>query len=147
MVILSYGLWQRVFGGAPDVVGHSVSLNVAVRLSLGASRGRLLRQLAAESMLLTFIGVALGLAFAFWITNALLGLMPSDIPLIHGVALNPAVLGFTLGLAVIVGLLVGIVPALASSRTNVVDSLKKAAAAARRGRNSIACAGHWSSSR
>jgi putative ABC transport system permease protein len=98
---------------------------MAVRLSLGASRGRLLRQLAAESMLLTFIGAALGLAFAFWITNALLGLMPSDIPLIHGVGLNPAVLGFTLGLAVIVGLLFGIVPALASSRTSVVDSLKE----------------------
>jgi putative ABC transport system permease protein len=98
---------------------------IAVRLSLGASRGRLLRQLAAESMLLTLTGAALGLAFAFWITNALLGLMPSDIPLIHGVGLNPAVLGFTLGLAVIVGLLFGIVPAFASSRTKVVDSLKE----------------------
>jgi putative ABC transport system permease protein len=98
---------------------------MAVRLSLGASRGRLIRQLAAESVLLTFIGAALGLAFAFWITNALLGLMPPDIPLIHGVGLNPAVLGFTLGLAVIVGLLFGIVPTFASSRTNVVDSLKE----------------------
>ena len=98
---------------------------MAVRLSLGASRGRLLRQLAAESMLLTFIGAALGLAFASWSINALLGLMPPDIPLIHGVGLNPAVLGFTLGLAVIVGLLFGIVPAFASSRTNVADSLKE----------------------
>jgi predicted permease len=98
---------------------------MAVRLSLGASRGRLLRQLAAESMLLTFIGAALGLAFALWITNALLGLMPPDIPLIHGVGLNHGVLGFTLGLAVIVGLLFGIVPAFASSRTNVADSLKE----------------------
>jgi putative ABC transport system permease protein len=98
---------------------------MAVRLSLGASRGRLLRQLAAESMLLMFIGAALGLAFAPWITNALLGLMPPDIPLIHGVGLNPAVLGFMLGLAVIVGLLFGIVPAFASSRTNVADSLKE----------------------
>jgi len=99
---------------------------MAVRLSLGASRGRLLRQLAAESMLLTFTGAALGLAFALWISNALLGLMPPDIPRIHGVGLNPAVLGFTLGLAVIVGLLFGVVPAFTSSRTNVVDSLKEA---------------------
>jgi predicted permease len=98
---------------------------MALRLSLGASRGRLLRQLAAESMLLTFTGAAIGLAFAFWITNALLGLLPPDIPLIHGVGLNPAVLGFTLGLAVIVGLLFGVVPALASSRSNVVNSLKE----------------------
>ncbi|HVQ20197.1 MAG TPA: FtsX-like permease family protein, partial [Terrimicrobiaceae bacterium] len=98
---------------------------MAVRLSLGASPGRLLRQLAAESVLLTFIGAALGLAFAFWITNALLGLMPPDIPFIHGVGLNPVVLGFTLGLAVIVGLLFGIVPTFAFSRTNVVDSLKE----------------------
>ena len=98
---------------------------MAVRLSLGASRGRLLRQLANESMLLTFIGAALGLAFASWSTNALLGLMPPDIPRIHGVGLNPAVLGFTLGLAVIIGLLFGIVPAFASSRTNVADSLKE----------------------
>ena len=98
---------------------------MAIRLSLGASRGRLLRQLAAESMLLTFIGAALGLAFALWITNALLGLMPPDIPLIHGVGLNHAVLGFTLGLAVIVSLLFGIVPAFASSRTNVANSLKE----------------------
>ena len=65
---------------------------MAVRLSLGASRSRLLRQLAAESVLLTFIGAGLGLAFGFWITNALLGLMPPDIPLILGVGLNPCLL-------------------------------------------------------
>jgi predicted permease len=98
---------------------------MAVRVSLGASRGRLLRQLAAESMLLTFTGAVLGLAFAFWVTNALLGLMPPDIPLLHSVGLNPGVLGFTLALAVIVGLLFGVIPAFASSRTNVVDALKK----------------------
>ena len=98
---------------------------MAVRLALGASRGRVLRQLVAERMFLTLIGAGLGLLFANSITGALLALMPVEIPRVHTVDLNLAVLGFAVGLALLTGLLFGIVPALAASRTNVNQTLKE----------------------
>jgi predicted permease len=98
---------------------------MAVRLALGASRGRLLRQLVAESMFLTLTGAGLGLFFANSITGASLALMPAEIPRVHAVDLNLAVLGFAVGLALLTGLFFGIVPALAASRTNVNDTLKE----------------------
>jgi len=80
---------------------------IAVRLTLGASRWRLLRQLMAESMLLTVTGAGVGLAFAYWTTDVLVALMPKDIPLFHEVGVNTPVLAFTLGLAVLTGLVFG----------------------------------------
>ncbi len=107
---------------------------IAVRLALGASRIRLLRQLVAESMLLTVAGAGLGLAFAFWAADALVALMPESIPRIHAVGLNLSVLGFTLGLAILISLVFGIVPALAASRTNVDDALKEGGRSSMQGR-------------
>jgi putative ABC transport system permease protein len=107
---------------------------IAVRLALGASRARLLRQLLAESMLLTLTGAATGLVLAHWIIQALLALMPAEIPRVHAVGLNLAVLGFTVGLAVLTGLVFGIVPALASSRTNVNTTLKEGGRSSMEGR-------------
>jgi putative ABC transport system permease protein len=98
---------------------------IAVRLALGSSRARLLRQLVAESMLLTITGSGLGLFFANSITGALLALMPAEIPRVHGVGLNLSVLGFAVGLALLTGFFFGIVPALAASRTNVNATLKE----------------------
>jgi putative ABC transport system permease protein len=98
---------------------------IAVRLALGASRARLFSQLLVESMALTLAGAALGVAFAHSITQVLLSLMPAEIPQIHPVELNLAVLGFAVGLAVLTGLAFGIVPTVASSRGNVDATLKE----------------------
>jgi predicted permease len=98
---------------------------IAVRLALGASRWRLLRQLMAESMLLTVTGAGAGLAFAYWTTDVLVALMPKDIPLFHEVGVNTPVLGFTLGLAVLTGLVFGILPAVSRSRADVNGALKE----------------------
>jgi len=107
---------------------------IAVRLALGASRARILYQLVVESMLLTLTGAGLGLFFANLITGALLALMPVEIPRVHAIDLNPAVLGFAVGLALLTGLLFGILPALAASRTNVNTTLKEGGRSGMQGR-------------
>src|SRR5260370_33834833 len=94
-------------------------------VGVGGRGGRVFRQLGAESMVLTLTGAGLGLLFANSITGALLALMPVEIPRVHAVDLNLAVLGFAVGLALLTGLLFGIVPALAASRTNVNNTLKE----------------------
>ena len=76
-------------------------------------------------MFLTLTGAGLGLFFANSITGASLALMPAEIPRVHTVDLNLAVLGFALGLGLLTGLFFGIVPALAASRTNVNKTLKE----------------------
>lgn len=98
---------------------------IAVRLALGASRWRLLHLFVTESMLLTVAGAGLGLTFAFWAADALVTLMPLNIPRIHAVGLNPSVLSFAVGLAILISLVFGIVPAFAASHTNVDDALKE----------------------
>ena len=98
---------------------------IAVRLALGAKRGQLLRQFATESMMLTLIGAGVGMALAYFTTDLLMLLMPSNIPRIHPVGLNLTVIGFTLGLAVLTGLIFGIVPALAASPGNLSAALNE----------------------
>jgi putative ABC transport system permease protein len=98
---------------------------IALRFALGASWIRIINQLVAESMLLTLTGAGLGLFFAHWIEDALLALMPTEIPRVHSLDMNLSVLGFVVGLAILTGLFFGIVPALAASRTNVSSRLKE----------------------
>jgi predicted permease len=97
----------------------------AVRAALGASKGRMIRQLLAESLLLAFAGGALGLALAAWGTQAALGLLPEALPRASEVHLGGAVLFFTLGLCVLAGLVFGIVPALRSSGADIQETLKE----------------------
>ena len=98
---------------------------VAVRLAVGASRGRLVRQLATESVLLFVIAGAAGLLVARWMTAALLTLLPRlPVPVAFDPSLDGRVLGFALGLALVAGLLAGLVPALQSTRPAVVPALK-----------------------
>ena len=85
-------------------------------------------------MLLTLTGAALGLVLAHWIIQGLLAWMPAEIPRVHAVGLNLSVLGFTVGLAALTGLVFGIVPALASSRTNVNATLKEGGRSSLEGR-------------
>lgn len=98
---------------------------IAVRLSLGASRSRLVRQLLSESVLLACIGGALGLLFAQWGSRALLLLMSNGgQPLNLDVHLDARVLGFTAAVSMLTGVLFGIAPALKSTRIDLTPALK-----------------------
>lgn len=100
---------------------------IAIRLAIGASRARLVRQLLTESLILALAGAAFGVLIAFWARQALLGFLPSlpfPVTLDLHLDLDARVLGFTLLLALGTGILFGLVPALQASRPGLVDSLK-----------------------
>ncbi|HEX2269537.1 MAG TPA: ABC transporter permease, partial [Pyrinomonadaceae bacterium] len=98
---------------------------IAVRAGLGASRWRIARQLLTESVLLSVIGGTLGVLVAWWGTKALVALSPPALIDLQRVSVNLPVLGFTLGLAVITGLIFGLVPAWEATRFDLHDSLKE----------------------
>ena len=98
---------------------------IAVRLSLGSSRGRLVRQMLVESLVLSFAGGLLGLAIAFGLTRALLALVPQQgQPLLISPSPDPRILGFTLVLTFVTGIVFGLLPALRASRPDPWTTLK-----------------------
>ncbi|MEO6196069.1 MAG: ABC transporter permease [Thermoanaerobaculia bacterium] len=99
---------------------------VAVRLALGASRTRLIRQFLLESLVLAFAGTVFGLLLARWSLNALAPLAKGALPVFKEFPLDGRVFGFLLAVAVLSGVAFGIVPALQSSRGNVRNSLTEA---------------------
>jgi len=88
----------------------------AVRLALGASRGRILRERLVETLLLALMGAGAGVLLAAWGLGALLALAPADVPRLQQVAIDGRVLGFSLGLSVLVALVSGLLPGLAAAR-------------------------------
>jgi predicted permease len=99
---------------------------MAVRLSLGAARGRIVRQLLTESILLATLGAALGVLFAQWGLRGLLVLMANGRQtFLLDAGLNWRVLALTMGLALLTGVLFGLAPALQSSRLDLVSALKQ----------------------
>lgn len=100
---------------------------IAVRLSLGASRGQLVRQLLVESLLLAVAGGVAGIAMAVAMTKSLLALVPLDGgPLLIRAEPDARILLFTLSLTVLTGLIFGLVPALRASRPDLWTTLKDA---------------------
>ena len=97
---------------------------IAVRTALGATRWRVVRQLLTESLLLSLAGGACGLLLALWGVDALASVLPEDVPRVREIALDGRVLAFTLGIAVLTGLVFGLAPALAASRLDVNEALK-----------------------
>jgi predicted permease len=103
----------------------SRSREIAIRISLGASRTRLLRQLLTESLLLALFGGVLGLVFAQGGLDVLLALTPSDLPRASEIGLNLWALGFTFAVSLLTGLLFGLAPAMQASRMGPNDALKE----------------------
>jgi len=98
---------------------------MAIRLSIGAGRGRLVRQLLTESVLLSVLGGVLGLAFALTLTRLVAVLMPGFyVPNEARIQINGYVLLFCIVVSMLTGILFGLVPALQSSRPNLSDALK-----------------------
>ncbi|HYL34655.1 MAG TPA: ABC transporter permease [Bryobacteraceae bacterium] len=99
---------------------------VAIRLAVGASRFRLVRQLLTESVLLATCGGIAGLLLTLWLSHAAASLrLPVDIPYQIDISPDWRVLFFTLAVSVITGLLFGLAPALETVKTNLVTSLKE----------------------
>jgi predicted permease len=99
---------------------------IALRTSLGASRGRIVRQLMTESVVLASIGGILGLLFAWSGLSAIRAALPGDTPRLAEVGIDWRVLVFTGALAIVTGLIAGLLPAFESSRTEPTESLKSA---------------------
>jgi putative ABC transport system permease protein len=110
---------------------------VAVRSALGASRLRLVRQWLTESLLLALLGGAGGLLLARWSMGALIAISPVYIPRASDIRINAAVLGFTLAVSLLTGLLFGLAPALQFSRPNLNEALKENAHSSSRQRNLV----------
>jgi len=98
---------------------------MAIRLALGAGRRRLIAQLLTESLLLAFLGGAAALLVVAGTMNLLIGFLPADVPRLNEIGINGPVLGFVFLLSTLTGLLFGLVPALQSSRPNLVVNLKE----------------------
>jgi ABC-type antimicrobial peptide transport system permease subunit len=113
--------------------GTARAREIGVRLALGANRGRLVRQLLSESVMLASLGGVFGLLVAVWLMQVLGTFKPPvPVPLVLDLRLAPSVLTFTAVLSVSTGLLFGLAPALHASRSDVVPILKDDSSTGRR---------------
>jgi putative ABC transport system permease protein len=104
--------------------GAARQRELAVRAALGAGRARIVRQLLTESVVLSIVGGLAGLIAAFWGIDLLVALSPMPLPTFVRIGVDLRVLAFTFAVCVSSGLLFGIVPAIAASRTDLVATLK-----------------------
>ncbi|MGC2672847.1 MAG: ABC transporter permease [Candidatus Acidiferrum sp.] len=101
------------------------SREFAIRSALGASPGRVIRQLLTESVMLGMAGGALGLLMAKWGTRAILAALPKTLPRTEEIGIDGHVLFFTLGISVLTGIVFGLVPALKTLRPDMHETLKE----------------------
>jgi putative ABC transport system permease protein len=98
---------------------------ISIRAALGAGRGRLIRQLLTESVVLALCGGAAGVLLARWGLDTLLALAPTSLPRITEIHLDSGVLFFSVALSVVTGLVFGIAPAWLAARTDMNEALKQ----------------------
>jgi putative ABC transport system permease protein len=99
---------------------------IAVRSALGAGRGRLVRQLLAESAVLSLAGGAVGLLLASWGVKALMAAAPADLPRAANVHMDAAILAFSVAVSILAGIVFGTVPAIVASRPDLTVFLRDA---------------------
>ena len=98
---------------------------IGIRLAIGASRGRLVRQLVTESLVMSVIGAAAGMVLAWWITRIVGSLsLPIPFPVAFDLRIDTRALLFTSGATLAAGLLAGLIPAAKASRSSVVADLR-----------------------
>ena len=116
--------------------GSARGRELGIRLALGAGRGRVMRQLLTESLLLASIGGVAGMLMGVWAVDALVAIAPANAPRVSEIGLDLTVFAYAAGLTVLTGIVFGLAPALQSSREDVTHSLKDGArgTAAARGR-------------
>lgn len=98
---------------------------LAIRVTMGAGRWRVIKQLLTETALLAVLGGALGLLIAIWGTRAIIVASPSGLLNAGEVSINPRILLFTSALSVLTGILFGMIPALKAARVDVLETLKE----------------------
>src|SRR5262249_10813586 len=96
----------------------------AVRAALGATRLKLASQFVTENVLLAVIAGALGVVFAFWSVDLVIGLNPGSLPRADEIGVDMRALGFTLGLALLVAVVLGLAPVARLSQNDLYDNLK-----------------------
>jgi len=106
---------------------------IAVRTALGAARGRIIRQLVTESLLLSLAGAAIGVALASWAVAAVVSFGPEGLPRLQEVVVNTPVLLFALAVSAVTGLLFGLVPALHAARPDIAQMLRESVRGSSRG--------------
>jgi predicted permease len=97
---------------------------MAIRVALGASRWRVIRQSLVESLLLSLIGGGIGFLLATWTITWLLLYLPQGFPRASEIGVNAAMFGFTFSVSVLTGVVFGLMPAIQAARTNVNEGLK-----------------------
>ena len=98
---------------------------VAIRMAVGASRWRLIRQLLTESVILSALSGLLGLLLAYGGVKLLVSLTPSEVPRLHEIGLHVPVFLWTLAISVLTGVLFGLAPAVQASRPDLNTALKE----------------------
>lgn len=98
---------------------------MALRAALGAGRGRIIRQLLTESLLLSFAGGAIGYLISLWAVDALVRAIPEELPFFINFAIDARVVGFAFAVSLVTGILFGLAPAFASSKPNLNETLKE----------------------
>jgi len=113
---------------------------VGIRVALGASRWRVIRQLLTESVLLSLVGGVAGLFVAYWGIAALIAVLPENqlnaLPFLKSLHIDASILAFSFGLSLLTGIIFGLAPALQSSRLDLNEVLKEG------GRNTAGAPGH-----
>jgi len=107
---------------------------ISIRTAIGASRGRIVRQLLIESVVLSVIAGACGLLIATWGVAGLVAVAPKEIPRVDTVGVDGTVLAFSAILSIITGIVFGLAPALAASKTDLTESLKEGSRGSTEGR-------------